>query len=138
MQFEEKSCMFGEKIRYFCRQIRYRYQDRCRDEKARVYLCFCNGGVQKTQTSRFAYSAYSAFYTYISYFAYSVYSTYYIYYDLIVFRMGGCLQSTIVYERRESGQFLYVVPVSSILGSASSCPGRRYWNDPLPDARGIS
>ncbi len=36
-------------------------------------------------------------------------------------RMDVC-QSTIVYERRESAQVLYVIPVSSILGRLSLVP----------------
>ncbi len=87
-----------------------------------------------------AYSAYSAYYTCIPYLTYSVYSAYFAYYDLIVYRMGGCLP--VNHRLRAQWITSSLVCCSSVLhtasGAASSCPGGWYWNDPLPDARGIS
>ena len=61
---------------------------------------------------------------YFTYSAYFKYSAYFAEYNLKLF-FTECLdtcQSTIVFERRESEQVLYVVPVSSILGRLPLVP----------------
>ena len=92
-----------------------RYEDRRWDKDTRMCLCFSSGGVQQSQKTR-------------SYYTYSVYSTYYTYFaysgslsDCCTAWLDAC-QSTIVYERRESSQVLYVIPVSSILGRLPLVP----------------
>ena len=121
--------------------------DRCQDEKAPVCLYFCAGGVQRQQASRFAYFTYISYCTYSVYSTYSAflyiniiliaYSAYSVYSGLIVYRMGGCLP--VNHSLRAPRISWSLVCYSSFLhtGAASSGPGGQYWNDPLPDARGI-
>jgi len=86
------------------------YKDRHRHAVPRLCLCFSAGRVQGPSKTRSC----------SAYFAYFAYSYLFIHLSLAC-SVSNC-QSTIVYERREQAQVLYVIPVSSILGRLPLVP----------------
>ena len=86
------------------------YKDRHWHAVPRLRLCFSAGRVQGPSKTRSC----------SAYFAYFAYSNLFIHLSLAC-SVSNC-QSTIVYERREQAQVLYVIPVSSILGRLPLVP----------------